>query len=88
MKVFVILMLPQLIPSKNMLIETEDSIDANDKEVSKDVKGKDYDHYEKLMITNFELNIETLKEYKNWCTTNSLQIGAMEVYCKQWAKKW
>ena len=29
-----------------MLIETEDSIDANDKEVSKDVQGKDYDHYE------------------------------------------
>ena len=94
MKMFVILLMPKLIASKNMLIETEDSVDANDREVSKDVHGQDYDHYDQDRLLQDRLKetlsfylTDTLKEYKYWCATNSYH-GAVQVYCKKWAKKW
>ena len=77
MKVIVFFLLPLLITSKNFLIESKDSVDANDDDdkVSKDVHGIDYHSY------------NTLKTYKSFCTSTGYW-GAITTYCNSWAKKW
>ena len=68
--------LPLLITSKNFLMESKDSVDANDDiKVSKDVHGIDYHSY------------NTLKTYKSFCTSTGYW-GAITTYCNSWAKKW
>ena len=44
MKVFVCIFLPILISSKNYIIETKDSLEANGDEVKDFDAGTDYDH--------------------------------------------
>ena len=89
---FVILLLPKLIASKNMLIETEDSVDANDRKVSKDVHGKDYDHYDQDIMKETPVffshryieRIQILVRYKfiSWCSTSLLQEMGQKVVSK------
>ena len=49
MKVFVCIFLPILISSKNYLIETKDSLEANGDEVKDFDAGTDYDGHGRMM---------------------------------------
>ena len=49
MKVFVFIFLPIIISSKNYLIETKDSLEANGDEVKDFDAGTDYDGHARMM---------------------------------------
>ena len=75
MKVFVCIFLPILISSKNYLIETKDSLEANGDEVKDFDAGTDY----------AKAKSYNLKKYIRRCTSKEIGTGN---FCKRWERRW
>ena len=86
MKVFVLLILPILITSKNFLIETKDSMEAKGEEVNtEDDTGMDYTRCGTPCMIRRRNKI---KRYKKFCIPKGESFGKNPEYCKTWDKLW